>query len=144
MEKFTCQRRIRTLLYAGDKNTWILGDSGYPQEPWLMTPILNVDQGTPEDRYTKRHASARNCIERCNGVLKTRFRCILGERVLRYSPEKAGNIIIACAVLHNMCTDARLPTNNEMMDEQEVIQQERTEQQEGRNARQSLIERYFA
>ncbi|KAK9693275.1 hypothetical protein QE152_g34312 [Popillia japonica] len=43
-------------------------------------------------------ASARNCVERCIGVLNSRFRCILDERTLRYCPEKAGQISIACAM----------------------------------------------
>lgn len=30
-----------------------------------------------------------------------RFRCILGERKLRYLPRKAGSIIYSCATLHN-------------------------------------------
>ncbi|KAJ8909912.1 hypothetical protein NQ315_014919 [Exocentrus adspersus] len=82
------QRELQTCFGNGDHNTWLLGDSGYPQQPWLMTPVLNPAQGSPEERYNNTHASARNCIERCFGVLKGRFRCLLGERTLRYSPEK--------------------------------------------------------
>lgn len=59
---------------TGDRRTWLLGDSGYPQQPWLMTPVLNAAPASPEERYNNRHASARNCVERCIGVLKSRFR----------------------------------------------------------------------
>lgn len=107
------QSAIRNILEQsylnGEQNTWLLGDSGYPQEPWLMTPNLGVLPNTPGDRYNQGHARGRNCIERTNGVLKTRFRCILGERGLRYSPEKAASIISACCILHNMCIRARIP-----------------------------------
>lgn len=68
-----------------------------------MTPIQNAIAISPEDRYNRRHSSARNCIERCIGVLKSRFRCLSGERQLRYSPEYVGKITTVCAVLHNMC-----------------------------------------
>lgn len=44
-----------------------------------------------------------------------RFRCLLKERVLRYHPFKAGQIINACCILHNMCVRA-----NVAIDEDEV------------------------
>lgn len=59
---------------ANDRTSWLLGDSGYPQQPWLMIPVLNAVVGSPEERYNTGHASARNCVERCIGVLKSRFR----------------------------------------------------------------------
>nr|CAI5844547.1 unnamed protein product [Callosobruchus analis] len=68
-----------------------------------MTPIRNTLEGTPERKYDDALTLARNCVERCIGVLKTRFRCLLGERILRYSPHKAGMIISSCCVLHNVC-----------------------------------------
>ncbi|XP_011859704.1 PREDICTED: putative nuclease HARBI1 [Vollenhovia emeryi] len=71
----------------GDHNTWCIADSGYPQQPWLMIPIANALPDTPEGRYTAALCQARSCIERCIGVLKGRFRCILGERMLHYTPQ---------------------------------------------------------
>lgn len=59
--------------------TFLLGDSGYPLEPWLMTRIVNTMAGTPEANYNTMHVQTRNTIERVNGVLKQRFRC-LGKR----------------------------------------------------------------
>lgn len=37
-----------------------------------------------------------------------RFRCLMKERVLRYTPFKVGQIINACCVLHNMCIAANI------------------------------------
>lgn len=68
-----------------------------------MTPIANADEDSPSARYNNAHKKARNTIERCNGLLKSRFRCCLKSRQLHYSPAKAGFIINACAVLHNIC-----------------------------------------
>lgn len=79
-----------------------LGDDGYPLEPWLMTPIKNKPAGTPEHRYTDAQCSARNVVERCFGVLKSTFRCLSAQRQLMYEPYIAGQIVNACAVLHNM------------------------------------------
>ncbi|CAG9128700.1 unnamed protein product [Plutella xylostella] len=35
------------------------GDSGYPQRPWLMTPITNAVEGSPEAKYNSIHGKAR-------------------------------------------------------------------------------------
>lgn len=85
------------------------GDSGYPQRPWLMTPILNAAQGSREEVYTQKHVQARNCIERCFGLLKARWRCLLRDRVLHYHPYVASHITTACCVLHNIALKAGLP-----------------------------------
>lgn len=97
--------------FTADRQSWLLGDSGYPQQPWLMTPVFNAEEGTPEFFYNERHMSARNCVERCNGVLKGRFRCLLTERKLRYKPNRVNNIIVSCVVLHNICIAGRLENN---------------------------------
>lgn len=81
----------------------ISGDSGYALRPWCLTPIAHPEEGTPEYRYNEAFLKARCTIERCNGVLKSRFRCLLKDRTLHYAPVKASRIINACTVLHNMC-----------------------------------------
>ncbi|KAG5863086.1 hypothetical protein JTB14_036697 [Gonioctena quinquepunctata] len=83
--------------------TWLIGDSGYAQQPWLITPFLHTLPESPEERYNRAHCRARNCVERCIGVLKMRFQCINGERVLRYNPRMVGSVVNTCADLHNMC-----------------------------------------
>jgi len=86
------------------------GDSGYPHRPWLMTPLGNQHEpGTPEAAYNRLHSKCRNPIERCNGVLKARWRCMCNDLALPYMPEKCGQIINASAVLHNILTSKRLP-----------------------------------
>ncbi|XP_046970605.1 putative nuclease HARBI1 [Vanessa cardui] len=97
-----------SILTSSGEVAYLLGDSGYPQRPYLMTPVSNALNGTPEAYYNHLHASARDTVERAIGVLKARFRCLLGHRVLHYNPEKASKIIIACCVLHNICNRAGL------------------------------------
>ncbi|KAG8238236.1 hypothetical protein J437_LFUL018114 [Ladona fulva] len=107
---------VKTVLmevWASGEQCWLLGDSGYPHQPWLHTPILNAPEGSPEAHYTTLHIRARNTVERCIGLLKGRFRCLLRHRVLEYTPPKAGRIINACAVLHNMCLRSGL--NNDIL-----------------------------
>ncbi|CAK1597621.1 unnamed protein product [Parnassius mnemosyne] len=101
-------------LHESGEHVWLLGDSGYPQRPWLMTPILNAPHGSREELYTTRHVQARTCIERCFGLLKTRWRCLLRDRVLHYHPNVASKITLACCVLHNISLHAHLPAPSDI------------------------------
>ncbi|KAM7281389.1 putative nuclease HARBI1 [Ixodes scapularis] len=86
---------------------YLLGDSGYPLEPWLMTPVPGRPAvSTPAGRYNAAHASMRSVVERCIGLLKSRFRCVQKHRVLYHHPRIAGTIVAACAVLHKICLSA--------------------------------------
>ncbi|RVE41357.1 hypothetical protein evm_013989 [Chilo suppressalis] len=96
-------------LHENGEHVWLLGDSGYPQRPWLMAPVLNAEPGSQEDSYTRRHVQARSRIEPCFGLLKARWRCMLRDRVLHYHPNMASKITNACCVLHNIALDARIP-----------------------------------
>ncbi|XP_049301914.1 putative nuclease HARBI1 [Bactrocera dorsalis] len=93
------ERRYR----EGERNAWLLGDAGYPLQPWLMTPYRSVSQGSPQSNYNMRHSTTRNIVERTIGVLKNRFRCLLGARELHYSPHKVSQIINVACALHNIC-----------------------------------------
>jgi len=58
---------IRTVLEEnfrlGDRRSWLIGDSGYPLELWLITPIRNTRGGPPEKRFNDSLIVARNCVE---------------------------------------------------------------------------------
>lgn len=99
--------------FEGFRNTFLLGDSGYPLQPWLLTPILNAEENTPEWHYTRAHMHTRNVIERVIGVLKQRFRCTHRHRTLHYSPVIASKIIYSCAFLHNLCINHNIEAEND-------------------------------
>ncbi|XP_070386369.1 putative nuclease HARBI1 [Dermacentor albipictus] len=87
-------------------NTMFVSDSGYPLEPWLLTPVTDHPPiHTAEGRYNTAHAAMRSVVERCIGLLKSRFRCLQRYRALHYEPDRAANIVAACVVLHNLCLD---------------------------------------
>lgn len=90
----------------GMREGFLLGDSGYPCRPFLLTPYLRPTTQA-ERRFNKAQKKTRNSIERCFGVLKRRFHCLHGE--IRMRPERVCKIIIACAVLHNIAVDRREP-----------------------------------
>ncbi|XP_036343854.1 putative nuclease HARBI1 isoform X1 [Rhagoletis pomonella] len=95
----------------GGNNFWLLADAGYPLEPWLLTPHRTPEEGSTQMRFNEAHAKCRNIIERTNGVLKNRWRCILGARDLHYTPEKAAKIINVCCALHNICIHFKASTH---------------------------------
>ncbi|XP_020717762.1 putative nuclease HARBI1 [Ceratitis capitata] len=55
---------------SGNHNIFLIGDSGYPLELWLMTPLPNQPQGSPKFRYNEALCKARNPVERRFGVVK--------------------------------------------------------------------------
>ena len=79
-------------------NSILLGDSGYANTEYLVTPILRPITAQ-ERRYNRSHRRTRQLIECAIGVLK-RFRCLLLPQHLH--PTFVGEIVRCCAVLHNL------------------------------------------
>lgn len=100
---------------SGTASSWLLGDSGYPLEPFLLTPYRNATLNSPESIFNKKHAQARSIVERCIGVMKCRWRSILEERKLRYCPKRAAQIINVCAALHNICIENGEPNLDDFL-----------------------------
>lgn len=73
-----------------------------------MTPHRVPEDGSTEMRFNEVHSKSRNIIERTNGVLKNRWRCLLGARQLHYCPEKAAKITNVCCALHNICLNYKV------------------------------------
>ncbi|XP_017480233.1 PREDICTED: putative nuclease HARBI1 [Rhagoletis zephyria] len=46
----------------GDRSTRLLGDSGYPLLPWLITPFRTAGVDIPESRFNKSHSKGRNIV----------------------------------------------------------------------------------
>ncbi|XP_055371910.1 putative nuclease HARBI1 [Condylostylus longicornis] len=92
----------------------IVGDSEYPLAPYMLTPFRNTEEASLEARFNKKHAQGRNIIERTIGLLKSRFRCLLGARELHYTPQKATQIVNVCVALHNICLKYNIALDDEM------------------------------
>ncbi|XP_017467584.1 PREDICTED: putative nuclease HARBI1 [Rhagoletis zephyria] len=103
---------LRERYDSGVRNAWLLGDAGYPLEPYLMTPYRSTSEGSAESIFNTKHAKTRNIIERTIGVFKNRFRCLLGARQLHYKSEKAMQIANVCAALHNLCIDFNVESSS--------------------------------
>ncbi|KAL0869532.1 hypothetical protein ABMA27_005802 [Loxostege sticticalis] len=132
---------METLNRSGEQG-WLLGDSGYPQRPWLMTPYNDAGDDSPEAKYNSVHGKARVLIENTFGRLKNRWRCLNKDRTLHYAPEKCAKIITACAVLHNIAIDflVPLPEDSETVAQAQDVQTVPTETLASSRLRESTSE----
>jgi hypothetical protein len=114
-----------------------------------MTPIEGADPQTPQGRYTRAHKTVRNCVERCIGVLKSYFRCLIKDRVLHYTPVTAAKIVYACAILHNILRMRNIVDDNieivydHQRPQDALIEAEENLLQQGRQMRNQVIFQYF-
>ena len=100
------------------ENGLLLGDSGYPCKPYLMTPYLNPTSAK-QKAYNKTHKGTRVAIEQTFGWWKRRFHLLHSE--VRMSPEKTCQLIGACAVLHDIAVLRNEPTDGIYCDEDQPV-----------------------
>lgn len=128
-------------------NTLILGDSGYALSRWLMVPF-NDPRTSAEERYNTAHKKGRCIVERCNGLLKMRFRCLT--KPIMFQPTKASKIVGACGALHNFAIEKRIQLNEEI--ESDIIEsleihetyRESTISSDGNRTRSDIVRRVFS
>ncbi|KAK0141095.1 putative nuclease HARBI1 [Merluccius polli] len=94
-------------LAATSRGEWrLLGDSGYPLRPYLLTPVANP-RDVHDEEFNEAHRVARCVVERTIGRLKLRFRCLhKSGGGLQFSPEKSCAVICVTAMLHNIAAKA--------------------------------------
>ncbi|KAJ1186847.1 hypothetical protein NDU88_003627 [Pleurodeles waltl] len=80
----------------------IIGDSGYLNLSWRLTPVRNA-RTRAEEHYKEAHGRTRRIIEWTFGLLH------LTGRSLCYSPKKVCQIIVACCMLHNLALRCQVP-----------------------------------
>jgi len=83
---------------------YVLGDSAYPNKPWLLTTYKkykHTPQTDPQKLYNLIHAKTRVVVEHAFGRLKQRW------RLLKYMDitdlKLVHKLIVAAAILHNYC-----------------------------------------
>ncbi len=97
---------------------FLLGDGGYPciiHPVAIITPYREPVQGRVQARFNHYHAKARSIIERAFGMMKTRWRSLLFKS-LEVDNTFTPTVIMACAVLHNICL-----TTGDMIEAPEVV-----------------------
>ncbi|XP_031101555.1 protein ALP1-like [Ipomoea triloba] len=92
------------------QGNYYLCDAGYTNGDGFLAPYrgqryhLNewrqgYQPATAKEYFNMKHSQARNCIERCFGILKARW-CILRDKSF-YPVKTQCRIISACCILHN-------------------------------------------
>lgn len=84
----------------------LLGDSGYPLLPYLLTPYRDPADAT-QKKFNRCLSRGRVRIEMCFGILKRRFACL--NKTLRMPLERLSQVIMACIILNNKAIDFKAP-----------------------------------
>jgi hypothetical protein len=127
----------------------LVGDSGYPIKPYLITSLLNV-RNRAENVFNESQIRTRNVVERSYGVWKRRFPALAMGLRLKLDTTQA--VVVATAVLHNIACNENEPeppvneheeaaieiVNNVGDDDQNEIRGEANN-----NTRYNLINNYF-
>lgn len=105
------------------RDSILLGDGGYRAERFLAVP-LRENRNQPKNRveaaYQKAHIATRQTVEKVFGQWKRRFPCLwIGMKFRKL--ETVQNVIIATAVLHNLCKEFGDLTPPELTPQQQVV-----------------------
>ena len=81
---------------------YLLGDSAYPLQKWLLKPFQDTRQLTADQHlFNRKFSRARVVVENAFGRLKGRWRCLLKRNDCDVELVKA--MVMACCALHNLC-----------------------------------------
>lgn len=139
--------RVRRRLEGGDLHgSLIIGDQGYGCSQVLLTPV-RYPRTPGEEAYNRHFIQARGSIERTFGILKSRFSVLGADSRIRLKCETTAVVVVACAVLHNMCLRRGLNHTEDIPENLEDFNQgSRLNFQSfsGSSLRTTLIQRFFS
>ncbi|OWZ14109.1 hypothetical protein PHMEG_00012459 [Phytophthora megakarya] len=97
--------RNNTLIPSG---MHLLGDAGYKIFRHILTPFDEADAASSpkKRRYNYKLSQTRITVERAFGILKNRYRILLG-KVQQKTPTSVARVIVSCLVLHNLMVELK-------------------------------------
>lgn len=87
-----------------DIREYIVGDSGFPLLPYLVTPYEGKELPEPKAEFNRRHNATRLVAQRAFARLKEMWKIIHGV-MWRPDKHKLPRIILVCCLLHNIVID---------------------------------------
>ncbi|XP_077216281.1 PIF / Ping-Pong family of plant transposase [Tasmannia lanceolata] len=92
---------------------YIIGDSGFPLLPWLVTPYQGKELSDSRAEFNKRHFATRMVAQRALARLKEMWKIVQGV-MWRPDKHKLPRIILVCCLLHNIVIDLEDEVQDEM------------------------------
>lgn len=81
---------------------YLLGDSAYPLQNWLLKPFQDTGRLTAEQQtFNRKFSRGRVVVENAFGRLKGRWRCLLKRNDCDLPLVKS--MVVTCCALHNLC-----------------------------------------
>ncbi|KAK9280540.1 hypothetical protein L1049_014232 [Liquidambar formosana] len=101
------------LCEGSELREYIVGDSGYPLLPWLVTPYQGKELPDSKAEFNRRHFATRMVAQRALARLKEMWRIIQG---VMWRPDKhrLPRIILVCCLLHNIVIDLEDEAQDDM------------------------------
>ncbi|XP_039758659.1 putative nuclease HARBI1 [Pararge aegeria] len=91
---------------------WLIGGPHYFQRPYIMTPVPKITKKSPlspEKYYTNMQSQTHSVVKEAIKQLKSRWKCLQATCNKQFDPPTVAMMIVACCVLHNLCTAHGLP-----------------------------------
>uniref|UniRef100_A0A667Z7W3 DDE Tnp4 domain-containing protein n=1 Tax=Myripristis murdjan TaxID=586833 RepID=A0A667Z7W3_9TELE len=97
--------RLSTLnIGAVTAGYYILGNSAYPLQKWLLKPFHDTGRLTAEQHmFNHKFSRAQVVVENAFGRLKGRWRCLLKRKDC--DTQLVKSMVLTCCALHNLCEE---------------------------------------